>query len=52
MRLVDDPGAASHLEPRGRKLAMNTDGGETEAHLGRGADGAGGVTVARIGRTS
>ena len=30
---------------------MKDDGGEAEAHLGRGADGAGGVAVTRVGCT-
>ena len=37
-KLVDDPGGKA-------------DGGEAEANLGRRADGAGGVAVARLGRT-
>ena len=48
-KLIDDPGAASHLQPRGGELAMKADGRKAEAHLGRGADGAGGVAVARVG---
>ena len=50
-KLVDDPGVASHLEPRGGELAMKADGGNVEAYLGRGADRARGVAVTRVGRT-
>ena len=49
--LVHDPDAASHLKPGGGKLARKADGGDVEAHLGRRADGAGGVAIARLGRT-
>ena len=50
-KLVHDPVAASHLKPGGGELARKADGGEAEANLGRRADGAGGVAIARLGRT-
>ena len=50
-KLVHDPVAASHLKSGGEELARKADGGEAEVNLGRRADGAGEVVVARLGRT-